>query len=464
MKTPYRVVLLGIALATTAFADRVDPLFEILQREAISHPQKPEVDAKRIVNQSNSFLKEREPEMTAEEYALYEKVVDTVSSNVEFALKMLEPMIKDKEKATPAFDFVIGNIYFGANQMDRAEKYYRQAVDQFPTFLRAWDNLGILYYTTNRFGDAVTCFSKAITLGDRESSTFGLLGYCLEKDANVVAAEMAYMQAMSGDPANTDWKEGLLRIYIDGKQYGRAESLVKKLIKERPSETRYWFAYAGVLIAQNRKIDAIVLLDTAAKTGVAGPDELILLGDLYAEQNLPGPAVAAYQKVPAASQDRGEEKLINYARSLISLGKLSQAQDVLAGLPPKLSAEGQLTYLQTRADLEIARKHWPEARAEAESLLKLAPLNGPALLTVGRSYAEEKDLAHAQFAFEEAYRIPETTYRASLELASLELKNRHYAKTAEYLEKAQSIQQSDTIGDWLARVKLLVSEDPKSNG
>ena len=94
----------------------------------------------------------------------------------------------------------------------------------------------MLYYAANRFAEAVPCFSKSVTLGDRDPTTFGLLGYCLEQLGNVVSAEMAYMQALSGDPANTDWMEGLLRIYIQGKQHGRAESLVKNLIKEHPQK------------------------------------------------------------------------------------------------------------------------------------------------------------------------------------------------------------------------------------
>ena len=61
----------------------------------------PKLDPKRIINESNSFLKEREPEMTEEEYALYQKVVTMLSSNPEFALKLLEAMMSDKEPPTP---------------------------------------------------------------------------------------------------------------------------------------------------------------------------------------------------------------------------------------------------------------------------------------------------------------------------------------------------------------------------
>ena len=140
----------------------------------------PKLDPKRIINSSNSFLKEREPEMTAEEYALYEKVVTSLSANPEFALKLLEAMMSDKEPPSPAFDFILGNVYYAASQTDKAEASYRRALKRFPTFIRAWTNLGVLYYTADKFEEAKPCFSKAVALGDHDAATFGLLGYCLE--------------------------------------------------------------------------------------------------------------------------------------------------------------------------------------------------------------------------------------------------------------------------------------------
>jgi tetratricopeptide (TPR) repeat protein len=271
------------------------------------------------------------------------------------------------------------------------------------------------------------------------------------------------MQALSGDPTNADWEEGLLRVCIDGKQYGRAESLVKTLIKERPEETRFWLIYANILLSDNRKLEATVLLETAAGMGVANPDELVLLGDLYADQDLTHEAAAVYGKVLVPSPELGEQKLVHLARILISDRKLQEAQSVLDMMPTDLTAEGKIDVLQTRADLLESEKRWPEARKEIEALLALAPLNGKALLSLGRAYAAEDDVPRATFAFEAACRISSTTYNASLELANIELKNRHYAKSAEYLQKALSIEKTDAIEDYLVRVKTLVVKDDTTN-
>ena len=419
----------------------------------------PKLDPKRVINLSNSFLKEREPEMTAEDFALYERVVAVMATNSEIAVKLLEGMMQEKAPPSPVFEFILGNAYYNAGQIDQAEARYRSAVRRFPTFIRAWNNLGVLYYTAGRFAEAIPCFSQSVVLGDRDPMTFGLLGYSLEKEEDYVAAELAFMQAVGGDPSNTDWKEGLLRICIQEKQPARAEALVKKLIQSHPQETRYWLMYANILLSENRKQEAIVQLEAAAGTKVAGVDELTLLADLYADQGLFREAHATYQLLLAAAPAAGERRLLNYAQLLITTGKLREAKDVLDSLRPPLTPEGRLVQLQARADLLAAQDHWPEARQELETLLQLSPFNGRALLTMGRTYAAENDLARAALAFEAATRIANTKYLASLELANVELRNRHYAKSVAYLQQALAIEKTTPIEDYLARIKTLVDKD-----
>jgi tetratricopeptide (TPR) repeat protein len=440
MKSPKLLLLAVLAAALTGIA-RADT---------------PKLDPKRIINESSSFLKEREPEMTEEEYALYEKVVSLVASNPEFAVKLLEAMKSDKEQPSPAFEFILGNAYYAAAQYEKSEGNYRSAVTRYPTFLRAWVNLGILYYSTTRYAEAVPCFSKAVELGDRDSTTFGLLGFCLQRDGDLVSAEMAYMQALGGDPANVDWKEGLLEICIGGRQFTRAESLVKNLIKERPTDTRYWLTYANILLSEDRKVDATVILETADNMGITSTDELTLLGDLYADQGLIPEAGAVYAKILTTSPEIGQEKLLRYADILIVSKRLPEAEGVLGKFGPD---DARVSVLQMRADLLAAEKKWTEERAVIDKILQAEPLNGRALISLGRAYDEEDDVPRATLAFEAAYAVKDSTYVASLELANIELKNKHYAKSVEYLEKALTIQKTDAVEDFLVRVRSLVTKE-----
>ena len=419
--------------------------------------QAPQLDPKRIINASNAFLKEREPEMTAEEYAVYQKMTSILSGNPELAIKFLEGMLNEKEPPSPAFDFILGNAYYAAGQPAKAETHYRSGLKRYPTFLRAWQNLGVLYYTRERYPDAIACFNEAINLGDHDAMTYGLLGYCLEKTDNLVVAEMAYMQALEGAPTNTDWQLGLLRIYIGGKQYRRAETLARALIKEHPDEARYWLTYANILLADQRKPAAIAVLEIAAAHGSVGPDELTVLGDLYAEQQLVPEALATYQRLQAVAPADGGRRLLHLAHALTAAGNLEAAAKVVAALPMPAAAEETIAWRQTRAELLIAQKQWPAARDELDAALRLAPNNGHLLLRLGDVYLGENDAVRAAMAFESAARMSATTYEASLNLANLELKNRNYAKAIEYLEKAYRIDKTDAVADLLAQVRALAA-------
>jgi tetratricopeptide (TPR) repeat protein len=155
----------------------------------------------------------------------------------------------------------------------------------------------------------------------------------------------------------------------------------------------------------------------------------------------------------------GEQKLLHYTEVLISAGRLDDAQRVLGMLKPETASRGGVDVLQTRADLLAAQRKWPEERRVIDDLLKIAPLNGRALISLGRAYVAEDDVARATLAFEAAYGITGSTYVASLELANIEIKNRHYTKSVEYLQRALSIEKTDAVQDFLVRVKTLAAKD-----
>jgi tetratricopeptide (TPR) repeat protein len=175
-------------------------------------------DPAQLIAESGALQKRPEPEMTESEQVVYDKVAPIMARRPPFALKLLKGMSKSSDpdaKPSPAFEFMLGNAYHASARYAEAEACYQRCLAQSPSFIRAWSNLGVLYYVQNRYQDAVPCFSKAVTLGDRDPATFGMLGNVLEKTGNSVSAEMAYMQALAANPAEANWSEGLLRLYID---------------------------------------------------------------------------------------------------------------------------------------------------------------------------------------------------------------------------------------------------------
>jgi tetratricopeptide (TPR) repeat protein len=459
MRAP-RFLFLLLLPAGLAAQSEVD-IFDLNQAQNIFGRQNQRaltLDPHRIINESSGFLREREPEMTAEEYALYEKVVTMLGTNPAFALRLLEGMMDENEKPSPAFEFILGNAYYATGDHAKTEASYRHAVERYPTFLRAWNNLGVLYYSTDRFAEAVRAFSRSVALGDRDPTTYGLLGYSLEKENNLIAAEVAYMQALAGDPGNADWQEGLLRICVQSHQLVRAEAIARTLIKTKPAEARFWLILANVLLTGQRKLEAAAVLELCAGAGVAGPEELTLLGDLYAEQGLHREALAIYTRLVKPEPAAGEERLLRLAQTHLGVGRPEDAAAVLRALPAELSPRGRIARLLVQAQIARAAERWADARRDLEEILTAEPLNGPALLALGSVHAGAGDDARAALVFATALQVPASAYRASLELANVELRNRNYPKCVAHLQRALSLEHTDEVADYLARVKALVDD------
>ncbi len=416
----------------------------------------------RIINESAGFLKNREPEMTAGEYALYEKVVAMLAVQPEFAMQLLQGMMAGKERPSPAFEFVLGNAQYNAGRRELAEAHYRRAVERFPEYLRAWANLGVLYYGDERYDQAVASFRRAVELGDSTADTLGMLAYSLQRAGNSVAAEMVYLRALSAAPDSPDWLDGLCGLYIESKQYSRAEPLVRQLLKLQPDEPRHWLHYAGLLIAQDRRMEAIVVLESARSLQLASDEMLLLLGDLYAQHKLNPEALAVYREALKRVPDAGAKRLIDLARALADDGQPDAALTALTPLEKDLPTELRVPFLRVRAELAVARKDWPAARGDLEAALAHQPLHGPLLLRLGQVLKSADATIAAEQAFTAAARRPESAYQAHLELADLALRDRHFRSCIDHLEQALTLERSPSIQQYLAKIKALAASDENS--
>src|SRR5690606_5211500 len=145
-------------------------------------------------------------------------------------------------------------------------------------------------------------------------------------------------------------------------------------------------------------------------------DELILLGDLYAERELYPEALAIYTKLIKPAPASGEQKLLRLAQTLAAAGRPSDAATALAALPATLTPAGQVTRLLVQAQIARAAKRWPAAQRDLSAIRAEQPLHGPALLALGSVHVGAGDDPPAALVFETALQVPDAAYRASLEL------------------------------------------------
>lgn len=433
-------------------------VFALMLGAAHAEQPAPPLDVKRIVNESYNFRKNTEPEMTEEEYALYEKVVSMVQVQPDLALKLVESLIAGKPQS-PAFEFVLGNICYSNNRAELAEQHYRKALKLHPEFTRAWSNLGAMYYAQGRYADAADCLVKTIEGGERDAHTLGLLAYCLKKTNRKTAAKMDYIQALGLDPTNTDYLEGLVEIYYEDRDYAQAESLLAQLIKLKPESRHNWLLYASVLRSQDRSLEAIAVLEAARSLELLQTDGLLLLGDLYEHGKFYPEAIDVFRRLRQESVKLSAVRLIALAESLVASGQLKSAEEALAGIDPNLAPEEKVLLHLVRAKVFAAREDLMREKEQLDAALALDPLNGRGLLALGRFYKSHGDMARADIALESATRQPEYTYRACVELADIALKTRRYQRGLEYLERAYAVEKDLQLQPYIARIKRVIAEN-----
>jgi len=417
----------------------------------------PDVNPTRIINESFNFRKEREPDMTAAEFALYERLSSMVETNAAFALQLLETMLGDDDEDSAAFDLALGNLYYSENRIAEAVARYESAVKKYPEFLRGWVNIAMIHYQNKDFAKAATGYAKAINLGDRDAQTFGLLAFCMRQTGNTIGAEMAFMQAMIASPEDTNWIGGLLELYFVNQRFAESEPLIRELIRLEPQKSENWMLYASLLTSLERPLEAATQLEIARSLEVASPDAIALLGDLYVGLGFIPEAISVYESLPDSSSELGTGRLISYARSLISTDEISAARTMLDKISPSPTWAIAKPRYFALAELAVAEQDWPEAILSFQGILQRNPLDPYALLGLGHVYVESNDAARAEFIFESALQVPESEHRASLELANIYLAQSNYEQAIHFLNRADSLNPSSAIRNQVARINALAA-------
>jgi len=94
----------------------------------------------------------------------------------------------------------LGKLMEEQGKADAAEQYYRQATKHNPLFVQAYNNLGMLFYRTDRFQQAVTVFDQAVKLAPRWSQVWLWYGKSLKKVGENKKSQAALAKVLELSP------------------------------------------------------------------------------------------------------------------------------------------------------------------------------------------------------------------------------------------------------------------------
>jgi len=370
-----------------------------------------------------------------------------------------ETLIKSfkTEDSSAVIDFTLANIHLQRNEYDQAAVHYRAAVDKFPKFLRAWQNLGVIHVRLQQYEQATEALTRVIELRGGKGVTYGLLGFSYAAMNDHLSAETAYRNAILRDSETLDWKLGLARSLFRQERYGEAATLVGRLIEAEPGRADLWLLQANAYIGLNQPMKAAENYELVDQLGGSTPASLNQLGDIYINAEYFGLAADAYIRAMKVDEAGGIDRAIRAAKILASRGALGETKRIVQQIEQSrgggLTPEQQNDVLKLRSRIAVAEGAADEQIRVLEEIVRMDPLDGEALMLLGEAHARQKKIDDAIFAYERAIGLPKYEVKARTELARLHVRERHYDKAIPLLEGAQQIEPREEVAEFIEELK-----------
>ena len=336
--------------------------------------------------------------------------------------------------------FTRANCYLMADQPAKAVPQYRAAVLAKPDFSSAWMNLAKCQYDLNDYVHASHAFLKGYeTDADKKPQILYYAAVCLlTSDAKTLALPLFERLSKRHPHAiKSEWKETIVQAYLSVdrprkalpfieelseitsgtrqvrwqevrlQQYlaldmkVKALKYVKWLIRQYPTEPKWWQGLAHLHLNANRYKPALTALTVKSFLAPLTAQETKLAADLNMTLDIPVLAVRLYEKI--LSQKMTRDGQIKIARGYI---RLHQPETALKWLnqesgpkddPKRMVLKGEILY-------ELARYAEALSVFTAAANQKIEP--GYAWLMAGYAAWAMGDVAKSRQAFKKAIKYP----------------------------------------------------------
>lgn len=397
-----------------------------------------------------------EPRLTPEEQAVYrDKVVPALRGDPKAAIALLQT--RAKPGASAQFDFALGNVHFQNDDLTNAIQSFETAIEKFPDFLRAQKNLGFALLRAGRYEEAIKPLTRTASLGGADGKLFGFLGYCYSNLGRQASAQGAYQQALLYEPDNLDFKLGLVKSAIALGNYDQALALLDEVIQLQPDRENLWTLQANVYVQKGQPEKAAISLELLRRMGKAGAPQLLLLGDLYLNQDARDLALGAYFEALKKGAGENLPKALRAAEILASRGAFKEAgallEKIQAGAGGALTGPDEFKWLKLSAKVALGTGDGEKAIQILEEVAQKNPLDAEALLLAGDYYAQTGQMEKAQFRYETAGQLSGFEADAFVKQAQLLVTARKYEPALELLRKAQKVKPRDNVQRYLERVE-----------
>ena len=416
-------------------------------------------DFRRRFTQSYIAETEIEPPVTEKERETLGQFSDLMSElKTDKAIQLIEKSIGPDSSAV--FEFTLANLYFEQEEFERAIPLYEAAVEKYPKFRRAWGNLSLLRFHRGEYPQAAQAITRVIEGGGGNGSQYGMLGYCYGQADQQVAAESAYRMATLLDPYNPDWKVGLAVSFLKQERFANAAALFGDMLAEQPESGRLWLMQANAFLGLEKPMRAAENFELVDQLGHSTAESLNTLGDIYVNDGLYDLGADAYLRAMQLDPEAGAARAIQNARILADRRATPEARRLVAAVESfegaELDEEGRKELLRLQARVAMAEGAGAEEARILQEIVALDPLDGEAMIHLGRYYVGREEVERGLTFFERAAAIGEEfEAEAKKQHGQVLVKQRRYAEAVPFLKRAQDLDPSETLRTYLEQVEQL---------
>ncbi|MBL8751974.1 MAG: tetratricopeptide repeat protein, partial [Planctomycetes bacterium] len=198
---------------------------------------------------------ELEPKVEKKELALLEQVRPLMAEQ-QFAKAealLTEAIAGD---GSAILVFTLGGIQFQQERLPEALENHRLAVAKFPSFRRAWRNLGFLHARMGNHDETIKSFTRFVELGGSDAYAYGFLGHAHMAKGDLQPAEASFRNALLLQPDNTQWRHGLVQCVVKQKKFEDAVALLDVLITNNPEKPEFWLLQAHAYLGLKQPLRA----------------------------------------------------------------------------------------------------------------------------------------------------------------------------------------------------------------
>ena len=457
----------GDASAADGSAVAVDGSMQQSQKPRTAAEQEAEATFRNIWQEpsfqrdlAESYLRgsEVEPALTQREAQFRMEVLALINEQkLEAAISRLQSLQGDNA----VWDFMLGNIYLGQDKFQEAALEYSKAVSQESNYRRAWQNLALAQMRNSQFEAARDALVRVLSLGGANASTYGFLGMMHGRTGDYVAAESAFRMVMMLEPNKESWRLLLAESLYNQRRFAEVASLTGILLDKDPNRADLWLRQAEAYVGMGDTKKASENLEIVDQLGGSNYDSLKLLGNIYFNEESFELAVDAYLRALNKGADRDHRGMLELANRLAARSAYGESKRLVQGIEATYGSQldvpqrTELRKLQAR--LAMAEGATEEQVALLQQIVKDNPLDGDALLQLGRYYQQAGDVETALLRFQQAAQNEQFTVDAKVLQAQLLVSESRFGEALPLLQQAQGLKRRDDVQKLLEFVERAAS-------